>query len=456
MSDALESDAVQQLQQQFSGQVLEPGEPEYDTARRVHNGLVDKRPALIARCQTTADVVDAVNFGRDHGMEVSVRGGGHNIAGRAVTEGGLMIDLAPMKGIYVDPAAQTVRAQGGVIWRELNRAAHVQGLATTGGMISTTGIAGLTLGAGLGWLMGRYGLAIDNLLGVELVTAAGDVLNVTSESDPDLFWGLRGGGGNFGIAASLHYQAYPLRTVLGGVVAYPLGEAVHVLGVVRDVAANLPDECMVACALVPAPDGSGQKIVAVVVCHCGDPDQAERDVAPLRSAGTPLVDVIQPIPYPAMNTMLDEGYARGVRNYWKSAFFKDFSDAAVEMMVAAFEKAPSPMNNIVMERFHGAVTRVGPTETAFPHREEGWNMVLIGEWLEAMDDDANIAWVKEAFGSMTSFTVDGAYVNYLAHDEADRVRAAYGPNWARLVQLKRRLDPDNLFRLNHNIDPNAP
>ncbi|MCA1844426.1 MAG: FAD-binding oxidoreductase, partial [Actinobacteria bacterium] len=388
-------DAVHQLREQFSGQVLQPGDAGYDDARQVHNGRIDKRPAVIARCQTTADVVDAVRFGREHELEVSVRGGGHNIAGRAVTEGGLMIDLAPMKGIFVDPVGQTVRAQGGVIWREFNRAAHAQGLATTGGMVSTTGIAGLTLGAGIGWLMGRYGLAVDNLVAVELVTADGTVQHVTAESDPELFWGLRGGGGNFGVAVSLEYRAYPLTTVLGGIVA-------------------------------------------------------ERDVAPLRSIGSPLVDLIQPMPYPIVNTLLDDAYARGVRNYWKSAFFKDFSDEAVETMVAAFEKAPSPMSNFILEQFHGAVTRVAATDTAYPHREPGWNLIVISEWLDAMDDDANVAWAKETFGTMASFMVEGAYVNYLGDDEADRVRAAYGPNWDRLVALKRRMDPDNFFRLNQN------
>jgi FAD/FMN-containing dehydrogenase len=322
-------------------------------------------------------------------------------------------------------------------------------------MVSTTGIAGLTLGGGLGWLMGRYGMAVDNLVSVELVTADGKVANVTAETDPDLFWGLRGGGGNFGVAVSLEYRAHPLTTVLGGIVAYPLSEAVRVFGVLREVTAGLPEHCVVAAGLVPAPDGSGQKIVAVAVCHCGDIDQGERDVQPLRSVGTPLVDLIQPIPYPVINTLLDDAYARGVRNYWKSAFFKDFNDEAVEMMVAAFEKAPSAMSNFILEHFHGAVTRVGATETAYPHREPGWNLIVISEWLDALEDEANIAWARESFGAMASFMVDAAYVNYLADDEADRVQAAYGPNWDRLVQLKRRVDPDNFFRLNHNIDPNG-
>jgi len=455
MGGFIGSDSVAQLRGRFSGHVLEPGDPSYEEARRIHNGMVDKHPALIARCQNTADVVDAVNFGRDHGIEVSVRGGGHNIAGRAVTEGGLMIDLAPMKGIYVDPARRTVRAQGGVTWREYNRTAHLAGLATTGGMVSTTGIAGLTLGAGLGWLMGKYGMAIDNLLAVELVTADGQAQTVTEETDADLFWGLRGGGGNFGVAASLEYRAHPVSTVLGGIVAYPLADAVRVLRVVREVAAELPDECIVAAGLVPAPDGSGQKIIAVPVCHIGEIEKAKRDVQALRSAATPLLDAIEPMPYPVMNTLLDGAYPRGVRNYWKSAFFKEFNDEAVETMAAAFEKAPSIMSNFILEHFHGAVTRVGATETAYPHREPGYNLVVISEWLDPTEDEANIAWAKESFDALAPYTTDAGYVNYLAHDEPDRVRAAYGPNWERLVQLKRRVDPDNFFRLNQNIDPKA-
>jgi FAD/FMN-containing dehydrogenase len=303
--------------------------------------------------------------------------------------------------------------------------------------------------------MGRHGLAIDNLTGVELVTADGEVVNVTAARDPELFWGLRGGGGNFGIAASFEYRAHPLTTVVGGVVAYPLREALQVFGVVRDVAGDLPDDCIIAVGLVPAPDGSGQKILAVAVCHCGDVDRAERDLRPLRSAGTPLVDLIQPMPYPVVNTLLDAAYARGVRNYWKSAFFDELTDDAVETMVAAFQKAPSPMSNLVVEHFHGAVTRVAATDTAYPHREPGWNLLVVGEWLDPLDDEANIAWARESFGAMAPFMTDSAYVNYLADDESDRVRAAYGVNWDRLVELKRRVDPTNLFRLNHNINPEA-
>jgi FAD/FMN-containing dehydrogenase len=455
MAAFIPSDALEHLRGQISGLVLEPGQPGYEEARRVHNGLIDKQPALIVRCQGTADVVDAVNLGRDNGMEISVRGGGHNVAGRAVTEGGLMIDLSAMKGVHVDPEQRTARAQGGVSWREYNRATHLHGLATTGGVVSTTGVAGLTLGGGLGWLMGSYGMAVDNLVSVELVTADGRVRTVSEATDPELFWAVRGGGGNFGVAASLEYRAHPLTTVLGGVVAYPLEKARAVFDVYREVTADLPDELTAFCGLVHAPDGAGLKITAVLVCHCGDPDVAERDVRALRSVGPPLLDVVQTMPYPAVNTLLDPAFPWGARNYWKSAFFKELDDESIEVMVEALQRAPSTMSGMVVEHFHGAVTRVAPTDTAYPHRQPGYNFVLTGQWLEPADDEVNMAWARETLGALASSTAESSYVNYLAHDDVDRVRGAYGPNWERLVQLKRRYDPGNLFRLNHNIDPNA-
>ena len=453
MTGFIPSEAVDGLRGLFTGDVLEPSDLDYEQARQVHNGMVDKRPALIARCQNTADVVDAVNFGRDNGLEIAVRGGGHNIAGRAVTDGGLMIDLAPMKGTYVDPGRGTVRAQGGVTWGGYNRAAHLHGLATTGGVISSTGVAGLTLGGGLGWLMGKHGMAIDNLLSAELVTADGQVRSVSEETEPDLFWAVRGGGGNFGVAASLEFQAHPLTMVLGGIVAYPLSDARHILDVYREVTADLPDEMTAFCGLVHAPDGSGHKIVAVPVCHSGDLGTAEKDVQPLRSAATPLLDVIQPMPYPVVNTLLDGAFPRGARNYWKSAFFKELNDEAVGVMVEALERAPSTMSGLVVEHFHGEVTRIPTTATAYPHREPGYNLVLASEWLDPAEDAVNIAWAKETFGALAPYMADASYVNYLDFDDIDRVRAAYGPNWDRLVQVKRHYDPDNLFRLNQNIDP---
>src|SRR6476661_7089001 len=283
MSSATTANSVQLLADALSGHVLVPGDPGYDEARRIHNGLIDKHPAVIARCLHTADVLRAVTFGRSKGLEISVRGGGHNVAGRAVAEGGLMIDLSPMRGIHVDPTARTARAQGGVLWAELNREAHAHGLAVTGGAISSTGIAGYTLGGGLGWLMAKHGLGCDNLLGVELVTADGEILNVDDASHPDLMWALRGGGGNFGVAASLVYRLHPVSMVTGGLIAHPIDAAGDMLRFYRDAVAGCSDDLTVFAAVVHAPDGSGMKLAAMVVFHTGDPDQAEVDLAPFKS-----------------------------------------------------------------------------------------------------------------------------------------------------------------------------
>lgn len=456
MVGLMSSDAVEQLRATLSGWVLEPTDADYDETRAVHNGMIDKRPGLIACCRNSADVADAVTFGREHGLEISVRGGGHNVAGSAVCDGGLMIDLAPMRGIYVDPATGRTRAQGGVTWNEYNRATHAHGRATTGGVISTTGIAGLTLGGGLGWLMGKHGLAVDNLESVELVTADGEIREVSDETDPDLFWALRGGGGNFGVAASLAYRTHELTEVTGGIVAYPLAETKAVMDAYREVTADLSDDCTAFCGMVHAPDGSGMKIVAMPVCHLGTPSQAEKELQPLRSVTTPALDVIGPMPYPVVNTLLDDAYPKGARNYWKTAFFEELADGAVEAMVEAFERAPSPMSGMVVEHFHGEVSRIPATATAFPHRAVGYNLVLTAEWLDPADDEVNIAWAQETMGALSPFMSEASYINYLGAEEpSERVRNAYGANWDRLVELKRRYDPDNLFHLNQNIDPTA-
>ena len=437
----------------FNGSLVFPEDAGYDEARAVHNGLVDKRPGLIARCRNVADVREAVTFGRDSGLEISVRGGGHNVAGRAVTDGGLMIDLSLMGGVDVDPQRRRARAQGGVTWSEYNRTTHVYGQATTGGVISTTGVAGLTLGGGLGWLMGKYGLSIDNVRRIEVVTADGQARIVDADNEPDLFWALRGGGGNFGVAASFEFETYPLDVILGGLVAHPLAAAGEVVDMFHQFTKELPDEATVFCGLVHAPDGSGTKLCANLLCHCGDIGQAEADLQPLRQFGPPLLDLVQPMPYPAVNTMLDDGFPRGAFNYWKSAFFTELSDAAVRTMIDAFEATPSIMTGMLIEHFHGAVCRVDPTATAFPHREPGYSVVLAGEWADPAETAANVTWVKETFAALEPYTAPKVYANYVGDDENDRVASAYGPNLERLVELKRRYDPTNLFHLNLNIDP---
>jgi FAD/FMN-containing dehydrogenase len=440
-----------QLGDALSGQVLAPGDPGYDEARRIHNRLIDKHPALIARCLHTADVVDAVTFGREEGLEISVRGGGHNVAGKAVTDGGLMIDLSLMKGIHVDPARRTVRAQAGVRVGELDRAAAAFGLATPSGVISLTGIAGLTLGGGIAWLMGKYGMAVDNLLSAEVVLASGAVVTASEDTDPDLFWALRGGGGNFGVVTSFEFRAHPVASVLGGVVLHPLAAAPQLFSFFRDFAADLPDELSLQAPLLHAPDGSGTTLCGIALCHAGDDaDRAEADVRPLREFGSPAADMVQRMPYPVVNTGVDWLFP-GARGYWKSAFFSELSDPAVEEMTAAIERAPSELCALVIEEFHGAVTRVAPTATAYPHREPGFNLLLISQWTDPAQTDAGIAWARETFDALSPFMADRSYTNYLSADDHDRVRQAYGPNYERLAELKQKYDPANLFKLNQNI-----
>jgi FAD/FMN-containing dehydrogenase len=441
------------LAAQFSGGLLQPGDDGYEQARLVHNGLIDKRPALIARCAGPEDVAAAIRFARELGLEISVRGGGHNVAGRAVTDGGVMIDLATLKRIEVDPGTRTVRAQGGVNWGELNAATHEHGLAVTGGQISTTGIAGLTLGGGLGWLMGKHGLAADNLLEVELVTADGRVRSVTDDSDADLMWALRGGGGNFGVAVSFVYRLHPVTTVTGGVIAHPFEQAGEMLRFYRDAVAGCSDDLVVFAGLVHAPDGSGTKLAVMVLCHAGSVEQAEAELAPFREWGAPVTVQVEPMPYPVMNTILDGGYPPGAFNYWLSSFVTGLTDGLIDSVVDRFASAPSPMTGTLFEHFHGAVTRVGITDTPVPHRGEGWNLLVLSEWTDPAATATNIAWTKETFAALSEHFAPLRWLSYLGDDEDDRVRAAYGPNYERLVELKRRYDPDNVFHLNHNIVP---
>ena len=437
----------------LTGTLLAPSDEGYNAARRVHNGLIDRRPALIARCADTDDIAAAVRHARDAGLEISVRGGGHNVAGRAVAEGGLMIDLAGMRAVDVDPSASTARAQGGARWSDVNDAAGVHGLAVTGGAISTTGIAGYTLGGGLGWLMSTQGLACDNLIAVELVTADGEVLEVTDESHPDLMWGLRGGGGNFGVAASLTYRLRPLPMVVGGLIAHPFEAAGDMLRFYRDATAAYPDELTSFAGLVHAPDGSGMKLAAMIVCHT-DPARADADLAPFLAFGSPLVTEVGPMPYPVMNTLIDAGYPEGALNYWLSSFTSGLSDALIDLMIERFASVPSPMSAILLEHFHGAVTTVPETATAVPHREPGYNLLLPTEWVDPADTTRCIAWTKDTYAAFSEHLSGRRWLNYLGDDQReDAIRAAYGPNYDRLVDVKRRYDPENVFHLNHNIAP---
>ena len=451
------SAAVGKLRPTFAGRLLQRNDAGYNEARRVHNGLIDKRPALIAQCRGLADIVDAIQFARTQKLEVAVRGGGHNVAGRATIDGGVVIDMSLMKGIHVDPKARTARAQGGLTWKDFNRETQLHGLATTGGVVSTTGIAGLTLGGGLGWLMGKHALALDNLISVDVVLADGRILTASKEDNADLFWALRGGGGNFGVAASFEYRLHPVGPmVTGGLIAYPFSAAWDALRHFRDVTASLPDEATVFAGLIHAPDGSGTKLVGLVVCHCGPLGDGESATQPIKRFGEPAMDVIGPMPYSQVNAMLDAAFPPGALNYWKSSFLSSLSDDAIRTMIDCFAKCPTPMGQLLIEHFHGAVTRVGVTDTAFPHRAPGYNLIVLSEWMDPKDNDLCTAWARDTYKAMQPFMGSGRYVNYLGDDEpGDPVAAAYGPNHRRLQQLKAKYDPENFFHVNQNIRPSS-
>jgi FAD/FMN-containing dehydrogenase len=440
----------------FSGEIVAPGDAVYDDARRIHNGLIDKRPRLIARCGSAADAAAAIALAVEEGLEISIRGGGHNVAGRSVTEGGVMIDLSPLRGVSVRPAERKAVVQGGATWGDLDRASQLHGLAVTGGMISTTGVAGLTLGGGLGWLMGAYGLTVDSLLAAEVVTADGRIFETSDEEHADLFWALRGGGGNFGVVTSFTFRLHRVGPVVTAFrAAYPLSEAGTVLRAYRDATAGAHDDLTLNAGLLHAADGSGTKLAGIVGCHLGPARQAERDLERLRRLGPPVDGYLGPLDYVAVNSLLDAAYPRGALNYWKSSFLEELSDEAIDAMVGLFADCPSPMTAFVLENLHGAVTCVPVPATAVPLREPGYNFLVTSVWRERDATEKNIAWTRTVYSELERFLARRRYVNYIADDEIgdDPVREAYGPNYERLVAVKTAYDPANVFRLNQNIVP---
>ena len=445
---------VTELSPSFSGRLLQPADEGYDVARRVHNGLVDKRPALVAECRGIADIADAVRLGRELGLEIAVRGGGHNVGGRATTDGGLMIDLSQMRTVHVDPERRVARASGGATWKDFNRETQLRALATTGGVVGSTGVAGLTLGGGLGWLMSKYGMALDNLLSVDLVLADSSVVRASADENPDLFWAVRGGGGNFGVAGSFEFRLHEVGPVLmGGLAAWPFDRARDVLRFYRDLTSGASDELMAVGALLTAPDGI-TKLVAIAAAHCGSPKDGEAALTPIKSFGSPVLDQLGPIPYVALNGMLDGAFPKGALNYWKSHFIDTLTDAAIDQFIASFASCPSPMAQMLFEHFHGAASRVPVAETAYALRATGYNALVLGEWTEPSKNEACIRWVKDAYASLQPHVGPRRYLNYLGDDEtADALTAAYGPNVTRLRQLKKKFDPENTFRLNVNIPP---
>ncbi len=448
----LKDGTVARFTSRLRGDLLRPGDDRYDGARKVWNGMIDKRPALIARCAGAADVAATVRFAREHDLLVSVRGGGHNIAGKAVSDGGLMIDLSPMHGVRVDPASRTARVEGGAVLGDLDRATQAFGLATTAGVVTHTGVGGLTLGGGVGRLARKHGLACDNLRAVEVVTAAGQVVNASTADNEDLFWGLRGGGGNFGIVTAFEFQLHPVGPgVLGGVLVHRLADALSILPFYHEYSRSAPDELSSDAVFLTTPDG--ERVLAISVCYVGPLDQGERVLQPLRRFGRPLADEIRPMPYTEVQAAGDALFPIGLRYYWKSHFLTEISGAAVEATVNHFAKVPSPRSLVVFQQFGGAVSRVGRSETAFWHRDVQYDNICASVWTGPADSETQVPWVREWWDLMKPFSIGGEYVNNLGEEGEDRVRSAYGANYERLVVLKNTYDPDNFFRLNANIKP---
>jgi FAD/FMN-containing dehydrogenase len=443
---------LQKFREFLRGQSFCTGDQGYDAARTVPNAMINRRPAVIARCTGAADVVACVRFAREHDLLVAVRGGGHSVAGKSVCDGGLMIDLSNMKGVRVDPARRTVRAETGLTLGEFDRETQAFGLATTLGVVSKTGIAGLTLGGGWGHLHAKYGLALDNVVGADLVIADGRLVTADATENQDLFWGIRGGGGNFGIITSLKYQLHELGPVLGGAVFYPASKAEEVLRFFREFSETIPDELVIQCGSFTTPDNV--QVFAVAACYCGTVAEGEKVLKPLRTFGPPVADAIGVMSYLQLQSMFDPFFPPGRQTYVKSNFILALSEDAIRAIAQFAGKSPSPFSFApFLEHWHGAATRVGITDTAFPHRQHSYNLMLWSNWESASESEKNIQWTRTCWSALRPYLVEGSYSNYVS-DEGDAVeRAAYGPNYDRLVALKNKYDPTNLFRMNHNIKP---
>jgi FAD/FMN-containing dehydrogenase len=443
---------VAAISSRLRGEILRPSDNGYERARRVWNGMIDKRPALIVRCAGAGDVVNAVRFGREYDLLASVRGGGHNIAGKALCDGGLMIDLSGMRSVQIDPAKRTARVEGGALLGDFDRTAQAHGMATTAGVVSHTGVGGLTLGGGVGRLARKYGLACDNLLAVEVVTADGDVLLAGAGQNEDLFWALRGGGGNFGIVTAFEFQLHGVGPeVLGGKVVHPLPKARAALEFYHSYSRTAPDELSADAIFLTSPEG--EPVLAISICYIGPIEEGERVLEPLRRFGPPLMDDIGTLPYTAVQAASDDFFPIGLRFYWKSHFLKEINADAVQATVSHFARVPSPRSLLVFQQFGGAVGRVGRSETAFWHRDVQWDNFAVSVWTDPAESDTQQEWVREWWNLMKPFSMGGEYVNNLGEEGEDRVRASYGANYERLVGLKNKYDPANFFRLNANITP---
>jgi FAD/FMN-containing dehydrogenase len=451
---------MEALESTVRGEVIRPEDPAYEDARTVHNGMIDRRPAAIVRCASVEDVIATVNFAREQGLDLSVRGGGHSVPGFGTNDDGVVCDLSAMREVQVDPDKRTARVQGGATWNDFDAAAYPHGLATTGGIISTTGVGGLTLGGGIGHLARGCGLSLDNLISAEVVIADGTVVTASDSENEDLFWALRGGSGNFGVATSLEFRLHPVSDIYGGPIFYPVDRAADVMRAYREFIADAPEELGAFFAFQIAPplpfipeERHGETMCLIVTCWSGPVEDGPAAIAPLLEIAPVVASGVDVMPYPALNSAFDELLPKGLQHYWKAAFVKELTDDAIAAHVECGPRVPCVESTMHLYPINGACHRVGPDETAFAHRDANFACVIAGMWPDPADNKRNTAWVRDYYEAVSPHSEAGGYVNFMASDDQGRVRDNYGRNYDRLLEVKRRYDPENVFHMNQNIDP---
>ena len=454
------SNTIEQLRASVRGSVITPSDDGYDEARRVYNAMIDRRPAAIVRCTSAADVAAAVDFARDNGLALAVRGGGHSVPGFGTVDGGVVADLSGMRSVTVDPAKRTARAEGGATWGDFNDATAAFGLATTGGIISTTGVAGLTLGGGIGYLARGFGLSCDNLISADIVTADGKMVTASEDEHADLFWAIRGGGGNFGVATALEFRVHPVKEIYGGPMFFAMKDAETVLRYYREFISDAPEQLGGFPAFQIAPplpfipeDRHGETFLAFVACWAGPKDEGEQILKPLHDVAEVVAEHVGPMPYPALNSAFDGLVPAGLQHYWKANFVRELTDDAIAAHLVHGPAVPTVNSTVHIYPINGACHRVAADATAFAYRDATFAPVIAGMWPDPAHNDANIEWVRDYYAATAPLSEEGGYINFMAGDDQDRIKANYGGNYARLVEVKRQYDADNLFRVNQNIKP---
>jgi len=452
--------SVEQLRSRFRGELVRPGDAAYEFARKVYNGMIDRRPNLISRCVDVADVIAAVEYGRENGLLTAIRGGGHNAAGSGTCDDGLVIDLSCMKGVHVDPASRTVRVAGGCVWGDVDHATHAFGMATPSGFLSTTGVAGLTLGGGIGYLTRKYGLTIDNLLSVDMVLADGRFVTANEQENPDLFWAVRGGGGNFGVVTSFLFCLHPVKMVTAGPTFWPIEQAPEVMKAFQEFITQAPEEVSGFLAFLTVPPAPlfpphlhRRKMCGIMWVSTAVPDQADKLTKPMRSVGTPALDHVGPMPFPAVQSLFDPLYPPGLQQYWRGDFVRELSDEAISKHVEFGQKLPTLLSTMHMYPINGAAHRVGKSDTAFSYRDANWTQVTVGVDPDPANKEKITYWCKDYFDAVHPYSAGGSYVNMMMEEGDERVKAAFRDNYGRLAAVKQSYDPTNFFRVNQNIRP---